>query len=118
MISYRKTVVCQDCFLDGNLTPKQGCLKHLIESVCSHERNLQKNCISCFAKSFASFWIDVVEQYSTKNVYSSLQICKQSNKKCIFNCTICHHEFIVILSHIFRGSRCPFCADNQLCNQK
>ena len=67
-------------------------LKNTWCSYCVNQKLCEKEeCNECYEKSFAShikskFW-------SNKNDLIPIQIFKQSNKKYIFDCTICKHEF-------------------------
>ena len=67
------------------------------------------NCKSCYEKSFASY--EKVKCWSSKNELTSRKVFKQSNKKFIFNCDICHHEFESALNDISKGSWCPVCVN-------
>ena len=66
-----------------------------------------KNCISCFNKSFASH--EKSKYWSKKNKTTPREEFKNSNKFFIFDC-ICGHEFSDKLNHIFCKRWCPYCA--------
>ncbi len=110
---HRDTNICDDCFIIGKLTPKNGCLIHI--SVCTHTK-LQIKCKFCNAKSFASFWCDVVNCIqTTENLFL---VCKQTHKKYDFKCFSCNHIFLIQLDCITNGQFCPYCANRKLCGKK
>ncbi len=66
-----------------------------------------------YERSFAShpkakFW-------SLKNPNTPRDFFKGSNKKCLFNCNICKHEFERKLYHVKQGKWCSYCAGKKLC---
>jgi hypothetical protein len=80
---------------------------------CSNTRQKicdDENCQMCFDKSFASH--EKARYFSIKNNIDPRQISKHSNKKYIFECDICYHEFSVILGHVSNKNNptwCPYC---------
>jgi hypothetical protein len=67
-----------------------------------------------FEKSFAShekaiFWSD-------KNTVKPYHAFNCSNKKYIFNCGECNHEFNINLNDVNRGRWCPYCSNTLLCD--
>lgn len=66
------------------------------------------DCILCLNRSFASEEMSLC--WSDKNELEARQVLKYSNKKYIFKCDICNHEFDSTLSNIIEGNKCPFCA--------
>jgi hypothetical protein len=114
-IIHRYTIVCDECFLKGILTPQKGCKDHFKGVVCNHKNKFQENCDYCFLKSFASFWKDAVESWSQQNISQPWQFSKNSHVRCIFNCKKCPHEFDIDLHHIMSGQWCPFCSNKRLC---
>jgi hypothetical protein len=115
-IIHRDTIVCDECFLKGILTPQKGCKDHFKGIVCKHNKKFQQNCDYCFMKSFASFWKDVQDCWSIKNIFKPWQLFKYCNSKFNFDCKRCFHEFDARLSQVMRGSWCPFCSKIKLCN--
>ena len=79
----------------------------------------QESCTYCFEKSFASYDEDKVKYWSDKNILKPIEVFKSSNKKFIFNCNKCPHEFENDLNHVtHEGNWCPFCANKKLCGQE
>jgi very-short-patch-repair endonuclease len=70
------------------------------------------NCISCFQKSFASS--NKKNEWSEKNEVSPRNVFISSNKKYIFNCIICKHEYNKTLNNIIKRG-CPYCSNKLLC---
>ena len=68
-----------------------------------------------FEKSFASN-IEKSEYWSIKNELNPRDVFKSSNKKYIFDCKVCHHEFNIRLSYANKGRWCSFCTNQKLCN--
>jgi very-short-patch-repair endonuclease len=74
-----------------------------------------------FEESLASF--DDKEKlscWSDKNILRPEQVFKYSNKKFIFDCNKCKHEFSKVIAKITsKDSRwCPYCVNQQLCENK
>lgn len=67
-----------------------------------------------FEKSFASH--EKAKYWSSKNKVSPEEVTSRSNKKYIFDCDKCFHEFDVSLSHIVHSNNwCPYCVNQKLC---
>ncbi len=115
-IIYRDTIVCDECFLKGILTPQKGCKDHFKGIACNHKNKFQQNCDYCFLKSFSSFWKDAVESWSQQNISKSWQLFKCCSTKCVFNCKKCLHQFDKSLGNVSLGRWCPFCANKKLCD--
>jgi DNA-directed RNA polymerase subunit RPC12/RpoP len=69
-----------------------------------------------FERSFAShpkskFW-------SNKNNLKPSNVFKKINKKFLFNCDICNHEFYATLNNVNNGNWCSFCSNKILCEDK
>ncbi len=113
---HRETVVCDKCFIIGELTPKNGCLIHIPK--CNHRgsNKLEFNCQYCYARSFASYWSDIVNCIKTKE--NVLAIFKYSNKEYNFKCFVCCHLFSTILYNLMKGNFCSYCAHKKLCGKK
>ena len=80
------------------------------------------NCNQCLDKSFLSH--DKSKYWSNKNTLTSRQVFKNSDKKYLFNCDCCEHEFYSSPKQIYREQFCPYCAipskllcDNENCSQ-
>jgi very-short-patch-repair endonuclease len=67
-----------------------------------------------YERSFASH--EKSKYWSDKNKLKPRQVFKSSNKKCIFNCDKCNHEFESRLNNITKGQWCSFCANQKLCD--
>ncbi len=117
---HRSTIICEECFKIGKLTPQKGCLIHIPK--CKHNgKKLQSNdCAYCFARSFASFWDDVVSQIAITKLPQNLHLLyKSSKKKCDFVCRVCQHLFSCSLDHVVcQGNWCPYCASKKLCGEE
>ncbi len=72
------------------------------------------NCNKCFQISFASY--EKAQFWSNKNNVTPRNVMKSSHKKYIFNCIDCNHEFDTSLNSVSKGSWCPFCTNQKLCN--
>ena len=84
---------------------------------CTNQKLCERDCTTCFEKSFAShpkvkFW-----DYS-KNNKPPHQLSISSGKKCWFVCNECSHSFDVQLN-IAKNRWCPFCAipSRKLCDE-
>ena len=60
-----------------------------------------------FEKSFASN--EKSKYWSNKNKLKPNDVSKSSNKKYLFNCNLCNHEFESSLNDIVSGSWCSYC---------
>jgi len=82
---------------------------------CAHLKLCDDDtCQDCFEKSFASrdnpFW-------STKNEMTPRQVFKNTSRKHWFDCDICHHSYLQIVSNVVnRGDGCHYCSSNKLCD--
>ena len=82
------------------------------KKLCNNE-----NCKDCFDKSFSSH--PRSNCWSKNNKISHREIFKSSNKKCLFDCEVCGHEFENSLNSITNSkSWCGFCANQKLCNNE
>jgi very-short-patch-repair endonuclease len=70
------------------------------------------NCDYCFKKSFAS--CEKANWWSEKNKLSAREVFAQSDKRFIFKCTKCFHEFDTSLNNVFNNG-CAFCANQNMC---
>jgi hypothetical protein len=66
------------------------------------------NCSLCFDRSFASE--EMSNYWSDKNKIKPREILKYCNKKYLFCCYTCNHEFDSSLANIMYGNRCPYCS--------
>jgi very-short-patch-repair endonuclease len=84
---------------------------------CSNQRLCEEECTYCFEKSCASH--QMIEAWSTKNVLQPRQVFLQSNKKMIFNCVVCYHEYETTVIGYFNSihGSCHYCSNHKLCNQ-
>ena len=102
-------------------------MRNLFCPFCSnHQLCNDTDCNTCHQKSFASH--DKSQYWSNKNGdIVPRQLSKQSNKKCWFDCTNCHHHFQSALNHISNVQNprwCPYCCiptqklcDDTSCNR-
>jgi len=96
-------------------------LKHINKSnrwcpYCTNQKLCDNiDCKDCFNKSFASH--SKAQFWSDKNLLNPRQLFKKTNKKIIFNCNKCNHEFTAILSDITtKNTWCSFCSGRKLCD--
>ena len=84
---------------------------------CYNKICTDKECVPCFNKSFASH--PKAKYWSYKNHIKPREASKSSNKKFLFNCKTCRHEFYTTLSDITIGNCwCPYCSSKKLCGNK
>ena len=77
---------------------------------------INNDCKFCFQKSFASHIQS--QLWSDKNKETPRECFKCSNKKYLFDCGNCNHEFFSVINNITNGSSCPFCNSKKLCSNK
>ena len=110
-------------FLQSNKKAKFCCLvcKHNYETTITHFYNRNgscpycsnkylcddTSCSACFQKSFASH--PQIHCWSSKNTVNPRSVFKGSEKRCIFDCDVCHSEFEAKLYNVLTGYWCPFC---------
>ena len=68
-----------------------------------------------FERSFASH--EKSKYWSSRNTEKPENVFKSSHKKYWFECD-CGHTFDSQLDSINKGSWCPYCANQKLCNEK
>ncbi len=84
---------------------------------CSPTRKIlcgSEECDICFNRSFASH--QMVTLWSSKNTFRARDVMKAADKKVLFNCKICNHEFETMLYSLNRGTSCPYCSNQRLCD--
>jgi very-short-patch-repair endonuclease len=88
------------------------------ETKCSDKKLCDKDdCKKCFEKSFASH--EKAKFWSNKNELKPRQVSRGSEKKIIFNCNICNHEFEQIpYSITSKNGWCSYCANQKICLNK
>lgn len=91
----------------SNKTAGRGCPYCSNLQICG---NIE--CNLCLEKS-CFIYNDI---WSNKNELTSHQVNKNTHKKYKFNCLVCHHIYEQIPRDKTRGSKCPFCSNQQLCN--
>jgi len=104
---------CPDCkheleMMVKNVNIGQWC------KYCNSDGICDKDCEFCFKKSFASHPMAIY--WSSKNEINPRNISKRSDKKAWFDCNKCNHEFESALYSISRGTDCPYCSSQKLCN--
>lgn len=72
------------------------------------------NCKICFGKSFASS--DNSQFWSVKNIIMPRDVIMLSEKKYLFDCNVCKHEFWGLPALVSRKWYCPYCTNQQLCS--
>jgi len=76
-----------------------------------------KNCIHCYNNSFASN--SFAKYWSPKNKVIPREVMNKSNKKYLFDCRECKHEFEISISHIIEDKlNCSYCASLKMCNNE
>ena len=84
---------------------------------CANQKLCDEDCTYCFEKSCASH--EITKAWSSSNELHPRQVFLQSNKKAIFNCLICYHEYETqILHYTQRTGSCPYCANKYLCDKE
>jgi very-short-patch-repair endonuclease len=72
------------------------------------------NCKICFEKSFASH--EKAIYWSDKNELKPYQVFKKTNKKYLFDCDNCNHEFEIVPNSIVTSNNwCSYCVNQKLC---
>lgn len=95
------------------------------------ENNMDKHCISCYDKSFASYKqcinnCDESEEKCnhklkvdcwdiTENKIESSSVFKGDNDKYLFKCPECNHNFQQQLNVTTKGSWCSYCCGQKIC---
>jgi very-short-patch-repair endonuclease len=109
---------CQQCFHSLHIA-----LNHVVGGrwcpYCSKPPQKLCNdnhCNLCHEKSFASneqsqFWDD-----AKNGDVKPRDIIKGSHTKYWLKCHLCSHSFYSTINNIVRGSWCPYCANNKLCD--
>jgi hypothetical protein len=83
---------------------------------CTNQKMCINTCENCFKKSCASHLMN--SSWSSKNELKSINVFINSNKKIIFNCLVCNHEYVTTPNHYNnRNGSCPYCANKYLCNK-
>lgn len=71
-------------------------------------------CKLCFNNSFAS--CQRIKCWSNKNIQNPRELFKCSDKKYLFNCDTCFHEFTSPLARMYSTKNgCPYCHSKSLC---
>lgn len=79
-----------DCAINNITGLDRGC-----PYCCYPPRKLcEVNCIQCYNNSVASQWF--AKNWSIKNELLHIEVCKASEKVCIFYCKQCDHEYKLI----------------------
>jgi very-short-patch-repair endonuclease len=85
---------------------------------CSNQQLCNNDdCKICLSKSCASH--EMTEAWSTKNIIVSRNVFLQTNKKYIFNCLVCKHEYETTPNRYYnRKGSCSYCTNTQLCDNE
>ena len=120
--SSENELIPRQVFLQSNKKMKFNCLvcEHSYQTSVTHYYNREgscpycsnkylcdKDCSYCFQKSFASH--PLIHRWSTKNTITPRELLKGSERKCIFECTMCNSEFTSFPYNIVIGYGCPYC---------
>lgn len=102
---------------------------HIFEMALKYVNNGQKcgycygnrlcdsnNCKMCKEKSFAGH--SKAHLWSKKNNKTARHVHKGSDKKALFECNICNHEFEIQIYKLTDENGCPYCGHRSLCNKK
>ena len=103
---------CHNCDHSYEQGPSDKANKGCGCPFCSN-RNLcgDTNCLFCLPKScniYSSIW-------SKTNDKTPHQVSLNCNKKFLFDCHNCGHEYLQPPSNKTRGNGCPFCSNRNLC---
>ena len=83
---------------------------------CSNKKLCDNNeCNLCFEKSFSSH---EKSKYWSDNKLKPRQVFKNSNKKYLFNCNICNHDFLISVDSINKDCFCSYCCNQKLCEDE
>jgi very-short-patch-repair endonuclease len=98
-----------DCRLFSVVKDKQ-CVYCSNQKLCNDTQ-----CNNCYTKSCASHEMNTA--WSSKNDLFPNNVFLQSNKKIIFNCLKCKHEYETTPNHYYnRNGSCPYCDNKKLCD--
>ena len=108
---------CDKCFHEfegalNSITRGRWCPYCANIILCNNE-----TCKTCLNKSFLSN--PKSKCWSKNNVNIPREMFKSSNKKCLFDCDKCFHEFECKLNDITNANNwCIYCANQKLCNNE
>ena len=107
---------CPDCnhsfeSMLYNITSGSWCPYCSNQKLCKNDED--NECEYCFEKSFASH--ERAQNWSILNTENSRDVFKSSNKKYLFDCSVCNHSFDKTLNSITSGRWCPYCSNQKLC---
>jgi very-short-patch-repair endonuclease len=105
---------CKDCSHEielalCNITIGQWCNYCNGNGLC-----LDNDCEFCEKKSFAPHPMAIC--WSNRNEYSPRNVLKSSDNKYWFDCSECNHDFEAVLYSVSRGTKCPYCTNQKMCN--
>lgn len=85
---------------------------------CSNQRLCSINdCKICLDKSCASH--EMAINWSRNNIIKPREVFLKSNKKYLFKCQKCNHEYENTPNHYYnRDGSCPFCDNKKLCSNE
>jgi very-short-patch-repair endonuclease len=84
---------------------------------CTNQKLCINECSTCYNKSCASHSMN--SAWSSKNELTPRMLFLQSNKKVIFNCLKCCHEYENTPNHYYnREGSCPYCDNKKLCQEE
>lgn len=75
----------------------------------------EKNCGTCYSKSFAGFDPVKVSCWSDRNEKKPEYFSKSSHTKVYFDCNVCGHEFEQTMHNVASGKWCPYCVNRKRC---
>lgn len=107
---------CSDCRHEYN-TVLYSISRGTKCAYCSNQQLCNdSDCTLCYEKSCASHVM--AEAWSSRNELIPRDIFLQSNKKVVFNCLTCNHEYQTTPNHYYnRDGSCPYCDNKKLCDK-
>jgi hypothetical protein len=83
---------------------------------CAHQKICDSpDCEFCYNNSFACS--ARAESWSKKNIKTSREVFLGDNRKYLFDCNVCKHEFLYSPNQITNnGYWCPYCGKKRLCD--
>ena len=106
--------ICQHSFNIRlfSITKSFQCVYCANQLLCEEEK-----CNSCFTKSCASQ--EMSKAWAVLNSFAPRNIFIQSNKKIIFDCLKCNHQYETTPNHYYnRDGSCPYCSNKYLCDKE
>lgn len=108
--------ICGICHHHFMISPDKATVLNNWCSYCTNQKLCDdKNCTTCFNKSFASVSRSNEWDFK-KNIKKPREVFKNTSVCYFFTCKACNHSFKKMLSNISRKeSWCPYCSNKKLC---